>query len=347
MNGLHKRFLLCAACAFMFLFAGCGNKTAQEVASVEPTVPTAEETVAVTSAPAWNGEFSLELPEGYSVSRDEQGNDVYSVDGQIVGGMNIYTAPEGYGVSEYFKGDFLRDLGVAEAADPSLGYSGGGSPSGIGPWGWSAEYFSDVPNWEDRTVHTDHQFFVMSDEKTILDFWIDLMYVDNRTKNQIFASIEIPEIERYRQEEVVEEHTIPQDAAFEILELPEEYHSDILGPQCILFFEGNKPVAGMDIFTLPEGVYNPEDRQWVWLETLGRGDFKSMGLQYLGGAEADDGSWVAEFVSEEPEGQPGHVHRRHVYRVIGNELYDIWLEMTLLTEAEMETLLNAIRFQEP
>jgi hypothetical protein len=103
----------------------------------------------------------------------------------------------------------------------------------------------------------------------------------------------------------------------------------------------------MDVFTLPEGVYDPEDRQWVWLEKLGRGDFKSMGLQYLGGVEADDGSWVAEFVSEEPEGQPGYVRRRHVYRVIGKDLYDIWLEMTFLTEAEAETLLNVIQFKEP
>ena len=216
----------------------------------------------------------------------------------------------------------------------------------MGPWGWEEEYFSDVPNWEDRTVHTSHQFFVMSDEKTILDFWIDLMYVDYSTKDQIFASIEIPEIERYRQEEVVEEHTIPQDAAFEILELPEGYICDILGPQCILFFNGNKTVAGMDIFTLPEGVYDLEDRQWLWLETLGRGDFQSMSLQYLGGVEAEDGSWVADFVSEEPEGQPGHVHLRHVYRVIGNDLYDFWMEMTLLSEAEMDTLLGVIQFKE-
>ena len=343
MKCLRKRFLLCAACAFMLLCAGCGSKAAQEATLAETGVPTAEETVAATSAPVWNGEFSVELPEGYSVSRDERGNEVYSVDGQIVGGMKICTAPEDYGVSEYFKGDFLRDLGVAEAADPSLGYSGGGSPSGMGPWGWEEEYFSDVPNWEERTVHTSHQFFVMRDEKTILDFWIDLMYVDYGVRDQIFASIEIPEIERYRQEEEVTEPAIVPEVAYELLDLPEGYICDMLDPNCILFFNGNKPVGGMDVFTLPEGVYDPEDRQWIWLETLGRGDFKSMGLQYLGGAEADDGSWVAEFVSEEP----GRVHRRHVYRVIGNELYDIWLEMTLLTEGEMETLLNAIRFKEP
>ena len=75
MNCLHKRFLLGTVCVCMFLFAGCGNQTAQEEASVESTVPTAEETVVVTSAPAWNGEFSVELPEGYAVSRAEQGGD--------------------------------------------------------------------------------------------------------------------------------------------------------------------------------------------------------------------------------------------------------------------------------
>ena len=342
MNNLYKRLLLYAVCVFMLLFFGCGSKTAQEVVSAETTVPTAEETVAVTSPVAWNGELSEKLPEGYSVSWDDRGNRFYFDGTQFVGGMKVYRAPDGYGVGDYFKGDFLRDLGVEEAADPSLGYYGEGSPSGMGPWGWEVEYFSNVPNWEDRTVHTAHQFFVMNDEKTILDFWMDLRHVDNSTKDQIFASIEIPEIERYRQESVVEEPTIPQEVGYELLELPEGYICDILGPECILFFDGNKPVGGMDVFTLPEGVYDPEDHQWIWLETLGRGDFKSMGLQYLGGAEDDDGSWVAEFVSDEP----GRVHRRHVYRVIGNVLYDIWLEMTLLTEAEMETLLNIIQFKE-
>ena len=331
----------------MLLFPGCSRKTTQKLVSAETTVPTAEETVAVTSPAAWNGELSEELPKGYSVSWDDRGNRFYFDGTQFVGGMKVYRAPEEYGISEYFKGDFLRDLGVEEATDPSLGYYGEGSPSGMGPWGWEVEYFSDVPNWEDRTVHTAHQFFVMNDEKTILDFWMDLMYVDVSVKNQIFASIEIPEIERYRQETEMKEPTISAEVAYELLELPEGYICDILDPECVLFFDGNKPVGGMDVSTLPEGVYDPEDHQWTWLETLGWGDFKSMGLYYLGGAEADDGSWVAEFVSEEPEGQIGHVHRRHVYRVIENKLYDIWLEMTFLTEAEMETLLNVIQFQEP
>ena len=341
MQCLPKRSLAYVVCMVMslWLLAACG-------ASEEETINTlpAQETV---FAPVWSGEFSVELPDGYSISREEQGNEVYSVGDQIIGGMKIYTVPEDYGVSDYFKGDFLRDLGIAEAADDSLGYSGGGSPSGMGPWGWEEEYFSDVPSPEDCTVHTAHQFFVMRDEKTILDFWIDLMHVDYSVKDQIFASIEIPEIERYRQEAEVEETATAPEVAYALGELPEGYVCDMLDPKCILFFDGNKPVGGMDVFTLPEGVYDPEDRQWVWLETLGRGDFRSMGLQYLGGAEAEDGSWVAEFVSEEPEGQPGHIRRRHVYRVIGNDLYDIWLEMQLLTEAEMETLLNVIQFQEP
>lgn len=337
-NRKHPGKRICAAwiIALMWLLAACGAQA-----------PAEAETVDATSVPLWKGEVSIELPEGYSISQDEDGNQIYSDGSQIIGGMKLYTAPEGYGVSDYFKGDFLRDLGIAEAADDSLGYSGGGSPSGMGPWGWEEEYFSDVPSPEDCTVHTAHQFFVMRDEKTILDFWIDLMHVDYSVKDQIFASIEIPEIERYRQEAEVEETATAPEVAYALGELPEGYICDMLDPKCILFFDGNKPVGGMDVFTLPEGVYDPEDRQWVWLETLGRGDFRSMGLQYLGGAEAEDGSWVAEFVSEEPEGQPGHIRRRHVYRVIGNDLYDIWLEMQLLTEAEMETLLNVIQFQEP
>lgn len=294
--------------------------------------------------PTWNGDFSMDLPEGWSVSRDEDGNYLYSDGTQAVGGMTIRIVPEGFEITEYFQKDFLIALGIEEASDDSLGYYGEGSTGGMGPWGWTQEYFSDVPDPKDRTVHTSHQFFIMSNEKTILDFWIDLMLVDPITKDRIFESIEIPEIERYRQEPAPEP-TLSQDVPYELLELPEGYTLDILGERSIMFIRNNQhPVAGMDVIQIPDGVYDPNDPHWIWLEKSELSDFRSEAVQYLGGMTGGNNSWVAEFASEEPEGHPWRIHRLHIYRVIGNDLYDSWFDLQLITREEAEILAKVVQF---
>ena len=301
-------------------------------------------------SPTWNGEFAIELPDGYTITTDENGNQIYSDGTQTVGGMTISTVPEDFEITEYFKKDFLITLGIAEAADESLGYSGGGSTAGMGPMGWRIENFSDVPDPKDRIIHTSHQFFIMSDEKTVLDFWIDLMLVDHATKDQIFRSIEIPEIERYRQEPAPDstpEPTISQDAAFEVLNLPEGYTLDILGERCILIIRDNQhPVAGLDVIKIPDGAYDPDDSHWIWLEKANLSDFNIDVLQYLGGMTYGDHCWVAEFTREEPEGHQVVIHRRHIYRVIGNDLYDLWFDLHWLTLDEAEELAKVIQFTE-
>lgn len=294
-------------------------------------------------APVWNGELTIILPEGYAVTQDEQGNHLYSDGTQTVGGMTIRTIPEGFDITEYFKKDFLIALGIAEATDESLGYSGGGSTAGMGPWGWDQEYFSDVPDPKDRTIHTSHQFFVMSDEKTVLDFWIDLMLVDPVTKDQIFESIEIPEIERYRQKPAPEP-TISQDAPYELLDLPEGYTIYILDERCIQFFNDKYPVGGLDVIKIPDGTYDPDDAHWIWLEKAGISDFNSTNrkvVQYLGGIPGSDNTWIAEFAGNDPE-----IHRQHIYRVIGKDLYDLWFELNWITREEAEMLAKAVQFTE-
>jgi len=149
------------------------------------------------SEETWSGAFELELPEGYEMDTDDQGNLVFTDGTKTIGGKRQYIAPEGYLYPDYFSRDFLIDMGLPEASDESLGYSGGGSVGGMGSSGWTAEYFSDVPPGIQMTVNTFHQFFVMEDGITIIDIWFDLLAVDNHTKEAILNSIEIPEIGRY------------------------------------------------------------------------------------------------------------------------------------------------------
>ena len=297
------------------------------------------------SAPTWNGEFSIELPTGYSVSEDENGDKIFYEGDQTVGGMTIRAIPDGFETAAYFEKDFLIALGITEAADDSLGYSGGGAAGGMGPMGWSAEYFSDVPDPKDRTVHTVHQFFIMADEATVLDFWIDLMVVDNAAKDQIFSSIEIPEIARYR-EDPAPKTVESQDASYKLSDLPDGYSADILGERCILILKDQYPVAGMDVLKIPDGAYDPDDPHWIWLEKARLSDFGSNIVQYLGGITGTEDTWVAEFANEEPEGALGRIHRMHIYRVIENDLYDMWFELNSLTRDEAWTLSKVIQFAE-
>ena len=129
--------------------------------------------------------------------------------------------------------------------------------------------------------------------------------------------------------------------------IPEGYYIDILGEICILFISDDQyPVAGMDVIKIPDGAYDPEDCHWIWLEKAGLSDFRNNVVQYLGGMAGSENTWVAEFASEEPEGHPGRIHRRHIYRVIGNDLYDMWFELNWITREEAEELAKLIQFSE-
>ena len=139
---------------------------------------------------------------------------------------------------------------------------------------------------------------------------------------------------------------MPLDAAYELKDLPEGYSIDVLSERCILFLKDQHPVSGLDIIKIPDGIYDPSDLHWVWLENADLSDFRSEVVQYLGGMSDGENGWIAEFASEEPEGHPGRIRRRHFYHVIGNNLYDLWLELNLLTEDETEKLAKVVQFVE-
>lgn len=289
----------------------------------------------------WDGEISVELPAGYFIDQDKEGNTVFTDGNQIIGGQKMYIAPNGFLRSEYFTQDFLIAMGIPEAADNSLGYSGGGALNAE----YQIEYFSDVANPDDRKVQMLHQFYVMGDGITILDIWIDLMLVDGTVKDQILASVEIPELGIYQQEQIeAPVHTVQMP--LEIGTLPEGYAYDVLGEKCILFIDKYNIVGGIDVFDIPEGVYDPNDKAWLWLEEMGMSDFENPELCYIGGITSGDYGWVAEFASDVPEGTPRTEYRRHWYRVVGNELYDIWLDLMLLTHDEAEAFLWAVKFMD-
>lgn len=172
-----------------------------------------------------------------------------------------------------------------------------------------------------------------------------LSTADTAAKEQIQNSIDISENNIHDQDQVIIPD-MPLEATYELKDLPNGYVIDVLSERCILFLKDQHPVSGLDIIKIPDNTYDPSDLHWIWLENAELSDFRSEVVQYLGGMTDGDDGWIAEFASEEPEGHPGRIHRRHVYHVIGNNLYDMWFELSLLTEEEAEKLAKVLQFTE-
>ena len=232
-------------------------------------------------------------------------------------------------------------MGIEEASNESLGLYADGSYIDH-----SVEFFSDVPPGQERTVHTFHQFYTTRDEY-IIDIWFDLLAIDNSLKDQILASVDIPEINRIRGGNDAYENTIPSDMIdaplFSISKLPDGYTRDFLSSDCALIIRKDFVVAGVNVFPIPQDVYDPIDKSFQWLEKMGLADFEDPELCYMGGITSGDNGWAAEFASDVPDGTPARVHRRHTYRVIGSNLYDIWTDLTLLDYHEAQEITAAVQ----
>lgn len=273
-----------------------------------------------------DGRVTMVLPEGYTYEESSDGNLLFTDGNTIIGGRTLYTAPEEFSMSQYFSSEFIAALGIPEALDDTLGHSGGGNQNGIGPAGWSEEFFSDVPPGTPRKVHSYHQFYVLEDNVTIVDIWFDLLTVDNSVKDSILSSVEIPEIGRFTQQYLPEESITSMP--FEIMQLPEGYYYMPDGNGNIDFLDdGTNIVGGIMAYPIPKGVYDAADKTFFWLENVGIPDFEDASLCYMGGITCGDYGWQAEFASDVPPGEEVTVRRSHHFYPIEGVVYDIWFDM--------------------
>lgn len=88
-------------------------------------------------------------------------------------------------------------------------------------------------------------------------------------------------------------------------------------------------VGGVDIYTIPEGVYDPGDKTFLWLEKVGIPDYADSSLCYSGGMSGVSGSWEAEFVSDVAPGETVTVKRWHNFVPMDGKVYDLWVDCLL------------------
>ena len=277
--------------------------------------------------------LTSELEEREHTSKDDGIHDYREIftDGtNVIGGVCQYPLPEGADLTGL---DWVDDLDLPEWKDETLGYFGGSSIYGD----YEFEFFSDVPEGVERTVLRNHYFFLDTDN-TVYDIWFDELNVDNGTIDEILRTVGLGE--EAAQTQSAETVAVP----FQIANLPDGYSYTAEADGSIRFTDGANTVGGVIGYLIPEGVYDPYDGVFLWLEDVGIPDFEDTSLAYLGGISDFQGGWSAEFASDVPEGVEPTVHRRHTFTVVGNRVYDAWFDMTQLDYNAQQELKDSVQF---
>ncbi len=244
-----------------------------------------------------------------------------------IGGVMTFPIPENFSADNW---DWLHELDLPEWQDDTLGYSAGGAPSVE----VTVEFFSDVPEGQERTVLNEHNLYFY--DGWIYDLWFDKLTVKPEVMEAILDSVS-----------AVEEKTIPVvDMPYKILEMPAggyDYRTEADGS--ISFLKEDNIIGGIVAYPIPEGVYDPYDDAYLWLEDVGIPDLEDPNL-YVAGVFSWKGSSSCALTVEDDFQNPT-VKRTHYFQIAGNMLYDFWLDDLNVDENARSAIEKAVVYQEP
>lgn len=283
---------------------------------------------------AW--ELWFILPKGCTYEMREIENDIYKdtrlthdhimTDGQnTIGGVMAFPIPEDFSADNW---DWLHELDLPEWQDETLGYSAGGAP-GVEV---SVEFFSDVPEGQERTVLNEHTLYFY--EGWIYDLWFDKLTVKPEVMAVILDTVSLGEPKPN-----------PTTLPYEIGELPQGYDAAVTAEGNILIDNLQGKVGFITSYPIPEGVYDPNDDAYLWLEDVGVEDLEDPNLTISGMFSWSDSNGCALTVVDNLENPT--VSRTHYFRFAGNTLYDFWLDDLAVDEVTRSAIRQAVVYQEP
>lgn len=319
--------VLCVALCLVIL-AACAlnpkqNDPLQGVASIRMT----EE----GQTGAWDLHFTL--PKGYIMEKQKRDVASWTDEREVIiwglsdgvkpiGGVMAFPIPENFSSDSW---DWLHELDLPEWQDDTLGYSAGGAPGDE----VTVEFFSDVPDGQERTVLNEHNLYFY--EGWIYDLWFDKMAVKTEDMDLILNSVLVGAV------------------PYQIVNLPNGYTYETVPDGRILLIRkgpGDGTVVGrIDRYLIPEGVYDPYDDAYLWLEDVGIPDLEDPNL-YVAGVFSWKGSSSCALTVEDDFQNPT-VKRTHYFQIAGNMLYDFWLDDLNVDENARSAIEKAVVYQEP
>lgn len=283
---------------------------------------------------AW--ELWFILPKGCTYEMREIENDIYKdtrlthdhimTDGQnTIGGVMAFPIPEDFSADNW---DWLHELDLPEWQDETLGYSAGGAP-GVEV---SVEFFSDVPEGQERTVLNEHTLYFY--EGWIYDLWFDKLTVKPEVMAAILDTVSLGEPKPN-----------PTTLPYEIGELPQGYDAAVTAEGNILIDNLQGKVGFVTSYPIPDGVYDPNDGAYLWLEDVGVEDLENPNLTVTGMFSWGGSNGCALTVVDDLENPT--VQRTHYFRFTENTLYDFWLDDLAVDEVTRSAIRQAVVYQEP
>ena len=287
-------------------------------------------------------DLRFRMPAGCIIERREKniyeqtddGLDVayweFSEGESLIGGINTFRIPENFSADnwDWRDWDWLQALDLPEWQDETLGYWAEGKPGDV----VSVEFFSDVPEGQERTVLNGHNLYFY--DGWIYDLWFDKLTVKPEVMKAILDSVSVGE------EKAIQVVGMP----YEILEMPAggyDYRVETNGS--ISFLKGDSTIGGIAAYPIPEGVYDPNDDAYLWLEDVGVEDLENPDLTITGMFAWDGSNGCTLAVADDVENP--RVKRTHQFRFAGNTLYDFWLDDLALDEVARSAFREAVIYQ--
>ena len=268
------------------------------------------------------------LPEGcvqVTLEASQERNEQELREGNtVIGGVRAFKIP-----SDISGADWLEELVFPEWGMENVGYIASGTLAS----GYTVEFFSDVPEGQPKTLLNRHNVYLW--ENQIYDVWFNEYTVSPEVENAILKTVSFG----------IEKAVIPSSLPIDLAMLPESVSLKSGKNRAILFVKDGETVGQIDTYDIPDSVENPY-ADFDWLAEAGVADVSDSSLILMAGSSLY-GDWDLQAESDVIPGQPQTVKRWHTFFIAERKVYDVWFDLTKISEGEYRNLMSLMVNGEP
>ena len=284
-------------------------------------------TIGEASIGIWDLYYTL--PEGcvqMTVEAGEERNEQELREGNtVIGGVRAFKIP-----SDISGADWLEELVFPEWGMENVGYMASGTLAS----GYTVEFFSDVPEGQPKTLLNRHNVYLW--ENRIYDVWFNGYTVSPEVESAILKTVSFGS----------DTAVIPSSLPIDLAMLPESVSLKSGKNRAILFVKDGETIGAIDTYDIPDSVENPYVDYYPWLAEAGISDVNDYELIRSGGSSLY-GDWELTAESDVIPGQPQTVKRWHTFFIADRKVYDVWFDLTKISEGEYWNLMSLMVNGEP
>lgn len=268
------------------------------------------------------------LPEGcvqVTLEASQERNEQELREGNtVIGGVRAFKIP-----SDISGADWLEELVFPEWGMENVGYIASGTLAS----GYTVEFFSDVPEGQPKTLLNRHNVYLW--ENRIYDVWFNEYTVSPEVESAILRTVS------FGSDTAEVSSSVPIDLAM----LPESVSLKSGENGATLFVKDGETIGAIDTYDIPDSVENPY-ADFDWLAEAGVADVSDSSLARMAGSSLY-GDWDLQAESDVIPGQPQTVRRWHTFFIAERKVYDVWFDLTKISEGEYRNLMSLMVNGEP